>query len=202
MARLSSLPTEVLQQIGSYLSLDAKYTFYMTHKNAAKAFHNNLVEYNYVWDKIFKNQSWLNKMVSKGFDIAIVGYDMRFLHQAARKNDMLVALVPMGPRGSSYRANQQDLLCTLRCDCFNKYTNLIHFSGFQLYIGSVLHLWPNTVSRPYRLLHPEVDRTLVTYFNDHPIAVHYIKAQLGADGSIMVINDEERNKELGVFLDI
>ena len=101
MAHIMSLPNEILQKIASHFSVRAKYSFLRTQRQAQRAFVDDAVEKAEIWDLLFKDHKWLQKMESEGALIALVGADLRFMtdgHQT-RPRGLVVAVVLIWPKG-------------------------------------------------------------------------------------------------------
>ncbi|KAJ3561303.1 hypothetical protein NPX13_g9001 [Xylaria arbuscula] len=67
------LPTEIWHTIATWLDpLDIP-SFLVTHKGASGAFTRRQLQHTRLWTTIFKNDSWISKVLSHGFQPVILG---------------------------------------------------------------------------------------------------------------------------------
>lgn len=199
---LSKLPNEVLQQIGSLLDLREKYTFLCTSTEAQRAFYKNDQELKHIWNIIFQNTSWLNRVYQEEGVPALVGYDLTRMGGTESRN-LTLALVLPASNGDLVEINDEhELLKTLKSQNFDNSSGQILFENLTLNITGLLD---HKVSGQDidLILHPDKNLTYVTYFEKgEPTALKMIPVHVIQDSSGKMafrVTDQGSNRCLGYF---
>ncbi|KAK7927829.1 hypothetical protein PG985_004827 [Apiospora marii] len=227
MDRLSRLPTEILQKIGSLVDLRGKLSLRATSRRAQDAFYTDEHEQAAIWDLIFNDdRKWCEKMESSGAKIVLVGADQKWIKndKDPEYDNLVVALVPIWPKGKNpyHRAAKnkgpvdkesltvtdaleeemlRSLLPALRSKDYDRRSQEVRFHGFNVHIGCVLN--DRFFRDLKRLLLPQEadgkDSTLILYYNGGPMSMHNGRAELLDDETILRI--QHNGRRVALFLE-
>jgi hypothetical protein len=180
MGRLLDLPTEIIHIITSHLPYRDKKSYRKTHKTAKVDFYPSYQRQNEalrLWKLIFKNDSWLQDVVSMGLVPVLIGHDLKHLAAASEgglgdnHHYIHLTFVDLNPAEKRGRSNRLDawnfisagILSQLRSNNFNTRVREAQFPGFTLRVTTCYRA--DTVEDPYKILRPDGEQTTVLRFD-------------------------------------
>jgi hypothetical protein len=140
-----NLPTELLIKIIDGLGPFDLGRWKLTHKRAGSAVSKRQIKHFNLWKSVFRDDTWLNKVVAKGFCPAIINPEsshrvLVLLHNQGED----FASTNKSPQRDFLLSLQKDFLSSLQSDRFSLENLEVHFQEFILNVNNICE--PNTTT--------------------------------------------------------